>query len=210
MRLGRVAGTEAILRFLARIATPAWLEERYNEAPAYGIAASLFSLWGYYEQSILDHFRVEALKSRMIAEMRHLNTLTPEHLSAALQLLGCSALIGVYVDKTRVGWPNIGQIREAIRFTAPKSDMVTIGHIQIQFWLGLREMARMQPGRITVQAALGNQVLTLWKNSVGYTTKQNVLNVWMIDWLERCAQSGWMLIADHTPFAGAVAFLGHS
>ena len=29
MRLGRVAGTEAVLRFLARIATPAWLEEQY-------------------------------------------------------------------------------------------------------------------------------------------------------------------------------------
>jgi hypothetical protein len=205
-----MAGTETVLRFLARIVTPAWLEGQYGKAPSYGIAAALFGLWGYYEQSILDHFRTEALKSRVTAEMRYLNTLTPENLSSVLQLLGCSALIGVCVDKTRVGWPNVSQVREAICFAAPKGEMVTIGHIQIQFWLGLREIARMQPGHITVQAELGDRVLTLWKNSTGYTTKQNVMNFWMIDWLERCAQSGWMLIPDHMPFAEAIASLGHS
>ena len=204
MRLGRMVGTETVLRFLVRIVTPAWLERQYGKAPSYGIAAALFGLWGYHEQSILDHFRIEALKSRVTAEMKSLNTLTPENLSSALQLLGCSALIRVCVDKSQVGWPNADQVREAIRFAAPRGEMVTIGHIQIQFWLGLREIARMWPGRITVQAELGNQVLTLWKNSTGYTDKQNALNVWMIDWLERCAQSGWMLIPDHTPFAGAV------
>lgn len=136
--------------------------------------------------------------------MKYLSTLIPEYLSAAFQLLGCSALIGVCVDKTQVGWPNIGQIRETIRFTAPKGEVVTIGHIQIQFWLGLREMARLRPDRITVQAESGDQVLTLWKNSTAYTDKQNVLNVWMIDWLERCTQTRWRLIPDHTPFAETI------
>ena len=208
MRLGRVAGSEAVLRFLARVVTPAWLEEQYDESPSYGVAAFLFSLWAYYEKSVLDYFRVEALKSRVTAEMRYLYTLTSEHLSGALQLLGCSALFGVCVDKTQIRWPNVSQVREAIRFAAPRSEMVTIGHVQIQLWLGLREMARTCSDCITVQAKSGDQALTLWKTSSGYTNKQNALNLWMIDWLERCAQSGWMLIPDHTPFSESTASLG--
>jgi len=202
MRLGRMAETEAVLRFLVRVATPAWLEEQYNKAPSYGIAAALFGLWGYHEGSVLDHFRVQALKKRVAAEMRYLSTLTPEYLSGAIQLLGCSALIGVCVDKTQMGWPNIDQIREVIHWTTPRNEMNTIGHIQIQLWLGLREMARLRPDRITVQAESGDHLLALWKNSTPYTDKQKLLNVWMIDWLEQCAESQWTLIPDHTSFSG--------
>ena len=146
----------------------------------------------------------------MTAEMRELNTLAPENLLWALELLGCAALIGVRADKTDVRWPNVIQVREAIRFSAPQSEMTTIGHIQVQLWLGLREMTRMRPDPLTIQAESGNQILALWKNSTGYTDKQNALNVWMIDWLERCAQSGWKLIPDNTPLVETTASPDHS
>jgi hypothetical protein len=209
MRLGRMAGPEAVLRFLNRIATPAWLGEMYHEVPSYGIAACLFALWGYYEKSVLDHFCIEALKSRVAAEMRDLQPLAAKNVSRALELLGCAALTGVYVDRSKVIWPNVNQVCEAIRFLPPKDEMVTIGHIQIQLWLGLREMARLRPDRIVVQAESGDQILALWKHSTGNTDKQKALNVWMIDWLERCAKSRWMLIPDDAPFAETIMFPGH-
>lgn len=207
MRFGRVAGIEAVRRFMDHICTPAWLTEQYEEGSSGSLAYALFGLWGYYEQPILDHFRIEALEKRLIVEMRCLSILTPEFLSPALQLLGCSALIGVCIKKAEVRWPPVSMIRNVIRLTTPESEAVKFGHIQIQLWLGLREMARLRSDRITVKADLGKQVLILWKNSAGYTNKQNLLNGWMIDWLERCAQSGWVLIPDQCRIAEAIASL---
>ncbi|HWR82009.1 MAG TPA: hypothetical protein VN285_01765 [Candidatus Deferrimicrobium sp.] len=199
MRLGRETGTEHIRAFLTRIVTPAWLKTQYEEAPAFGIAACIFALWGYYQQSILDHFCTEALESRVNAEIQYLNTHTPERLKDALELLGCSTLIGMHKNMRQIEGPGVSQVREVIRLTAPKDELTAIGHIQIQVWLGLREMARLWPEHINVQAEIGNQVLVLWRQSTGYTNKQNVLNRWMIDWLEQCAQTQWTLIPDHTP-----------
>jgi hypothetical protein len=201
MRLGHAAGTESILRFLDRIVTPAWLEQQYKAASTGAIAASLFGLWGSYEQTVWDHFCLKALSSRLAAEMKRLDTMKPEFLSAALQLLGSSALIGVQVDKTRVKWPQVQQVHEAIRFAAPRAGMTTIGYIQIQFWLGLREMARLRPDPVLVPAIAGEQILTLWKNSTGYNDKQRTLNAWMIDWLEQCARFNWVLTRDREAWA---------
>lgn len=201
MRLGRSAGSEAILRFLGCVVTPAWLEELYEKAHSGVLAASLFGLWGYHEELVLDHFRIPALTSRVHREIKHLDALEPKLLSGALQLLGCSALFGIHVNKAHVIWPKIRQVQEVINFAAPSRELTTIGHIQIQLWLGLRVMARLRSDRAIAEAELGDQILTLWKNSTGKTDKQKKLNVWMIDWLEQCAQSEWMLIPDYTLFA---------
>lgn len=208
LSIGKEAGTEAILRFLARVATPAWLEERYKEAPAYGIAASINTLWGFCEQSVIDQFRIDALKIRLIDEMRYLKYNSRDNLSAQLQLLGSSALIGVYVDKSKVQWPSIGPIHEVVRLTEPKGDQLGIGNVQIQVWLGLREMARLRSEPITVPADSGRKVLSLWQKSSGRTNKQKLLNSWMIDWLKRCATSGWILIPDSSPIAESLESIG--
>jgi hypothetical protein len=133
--------------------------------------------------------------------MRILDRLTAEYLSGALELLGSCALIGVNADKADVRWPRITQVHEAMSFIPPRPGSTTIGYIQVQLWLGLREMARLRPDRVMVPATASKQILTLWKNSTGYNDKQQALNDWMIDWLERCARSNWLLVPDQTPLA---------
>jgi hypothetical protein len=197
IRLGHAAGREAVLRFLDRIATPAWLEQQYERASSGAIASALFGLWSGCEQEELDYFRVQALSSRLAAEMRWLHQMDSGLLSAALSLLGSAALVGEYVDKSLVIWPQVQQVHEAIHFTAPLAGMTTIGYIQVQFWLGLREMARLRSDSMMVPAMAGEQILELWKGSIGYNDKQQTLNAWMIDWLEQCARSNWVLISDH-------------
>ena len=196
LRLGKKAGSEAILRFLNLVATIAWLEQQYKEESPGAIAASLFGLWGSYEQSVLDHFRLKSLTARLAAETKHLDRLTPEHLSAAIQLLGSSALMGVPLDKSQVKWPRTQQVCDAIRFAAPRAEMTTIGYIQIQLWLGLHQMASLRSDRVIVPAVAGEQILRLWKHSTGHNDKQQTLNTWMIDWLEQCARSSWVLVPD--------------
>ena len=208
MAFGRGAGKEAILRFLARVATPAWLEERYDSAHSYGIAASLLTLWGSFDQSILDHFRIDALNIRVTSEVKYLKLLTPENLLGAIELLGCSSLIGLHIDRSLVRWPSISQVCGAIQLSGLDAQMETIGHIQIQLWLGLREMARLRPDRIEVPPAAGDRMLALWKNAAQDSDKHKALSVWMIDWLERCACSGWILIPDHTYLPNNIAGLG--
>jgi len=189
---GYAAGTESILRFLDRIATPAWLERQYEDARTGVIASSLFSLWERCEQAVLDRFCAKALFSRLASELKELDRLPPDDLSATLSLLGTSALIGVHADEAQVSWPQVQQVAEAIRVTTPSAEATTIGYIQIQFWLGLREMARLRPDHVIVPRVAGEQILLLWKNSNGYD-KQQTLNAWMIEWLEQSARSNWML-----------------
>lgn len=196
MRLGREAGSESLRSFLDRIVTPTWLQQQYNAASTGAIASALFGLWGTYEQVVLDRFCVEALTLRLTAEMKRLEAMNPEFLSAALQLLGSSALIGIQADEALVNWPHVKQVHEAVRFAAPRAGMTTIGYIQIQLWLGLREMARLRPDPLTLDPQSGEQILWLWRNSKGYNDKQETLNAYMVHWLEQCARSSWMLRSD--------------
>lgn len=198
IRLGHRAGGNAVFRFLDRIASPAWLEQQYKVASAGAIASCLFSLWGSCDEAILDYFRVPALSSRLASETRCLDRMDSELLSAALSFLGSSALIGEFANARRVKWPQVQQIHEVVRLKAPRVGMTTVGYIQIQFWLGLREMARLRSDFVKVPAMAGEQILQLWKASTGYNNKQQALNVWMIAWLEKCARSNWVLIPDHT------------
>jgi hypothetical protein len=120
----------------------------------------------------------------------------PQDLVGALQLLGASAIIGTRVGTIDITWPNVDSVNEAIRLATPASEATVINHVAIQVWLGLRVMAGIRADQIHVPASLGDVVLVSWKNSTGYTEKQNALNKSMIHWLERCAESGWMLITD--------------
>ncbi len=196
LRLGQAAGTVAITQFLDRIVTPHWLEQQYTNASSGSIASTLFGIWGNCEYFVFDYFRLSSLTSRLNAEMKKLSKRAPEDISAALQLLGTSTLLGVKANNAHAKWPE--QVRDTIRFAAPRAGMLTIGYIQIQLWLGLREMARLRSDRVVVPAKAGEQILTLWKNSKGYNDKQQRLNIWMIDWLERCKKSDWVLVPDNS------------
>jgi hypothetical protein len=80
-----------------------------------------------------------------------------------------------------------------------------MGHIEIQLWLGLQEMARLRSDRVSVPAEAGEGVRGLWKVSTPPTERHAAFNAWMLDWLDRCAQAEWLLLADDVPMAQGFA-----
>ena len=72
--------------------------------------------------------------------------------------------------------------------------------MQAQFWLGLRTMARLRTDRVEVPAEHAEEVLTLWRRGEPETERQQAFNLWMIAWLENCAEAGWTLVSDEIRF----------
>ena len=86
--------------------------------------------------------------------------------------------------------------------TSPDPEATAIGHLQVQFWLGLREMCRLRIDGVFVAAKHGNAILALWRATHESMRDQPVpahvreLNAGMIAWLERCRRADWRLIKD--------------
>ena len=198
LRLGRTAGIETILRFLDIIVTRSWLDTQYALASSGTIAASLYSLWGYHGEQVLNYFLTDSLISRVKSEAKKINRLNLAELSAVLQLIGVCILAGIDPNAISVPYPDNKRINEVIEFTVQQRDLDEIGHIQIQLWVSLYEMARLLSENIRVRPDIGKQILTLWKNAEGITKRHKVLNKSMVEWLERCAKSGWVLKPDDT------------
>jgi len=108
-------------------------------------------------------------------------------------------LIGLDVALGHVQWPDNNRLNDALEFAAPQPHLTAIGYIQVQLWIGLREMTRHHADEVIVPASSGEKILALWKNAEGFTDRHKALNTLMINWLERCAQHDWMLIPDATP-----------
>ena len=198
LREGRGAGEALVDRFLDRVVTEPWLVEQYGSASAGTIAATLFTLWGYCEESVWKRFRTNALRGRVVGEIRCLGYALPEDISGVLQLLGCSALVGVETRGTHVSWPDESQLANILESNPPSSDLESITQIQAQLWLGLREMARLRSDSVRAPAEKGKQILELWRRAEPLTERLGRLNAWMIEWLERCREGGWILLRDNS------------
>ena len=200
LRMGRGAGELAVGRFVDRVVTEDWLLDQYASASAHGIAAALFVLWEYFDEPIWERFRTKALGARLFGETGSLKYARPQDLSGALQLLGCSALVGVNASGIRGCWPNDMQVAKALESSAPAPDLKSLGVEQARLWLGLREMTRLHPDGVLVPAGTGNQILELWKQAQPSTSSLRLekLNAWMIEWLERCCAADWRLVRDES------------
>ncbi len=193
------------LRFLKSVVTKEWLQAQYEnpKVTAGTIAALLYGLWTYPQEQVLSHFLISALKTRLQRETNNLQRLGVEQLSWAIQLLGCAALCEFYLSSP-ITLPDT-QINNLVGRKLPQGRN-DIGHIQVQLWLGLREMARVGPRtRIRINPTIGDRMLALWKNARGRSERQKTLNSLMIEWLETSQKAEWLLQADRVPFAKLLA-----
>lgn len=172
------------------------------------LAAALLGLWGYQERQMFERFKTSGLRSRLVSELGRL-TRSPEETSATLQLLGCCALIGLNMEAGSVQWPIEEQIQKVLECEIPLDDSEAIGHVSIQIWIGLREMASLRRDTVKLPRKVGERTLRLWRNSEGVTDRHNALNASMIESLEQCAQNGWVLIAGGTSLAVITASWGY-
>ena len=87
-----------------------------------------------------------------------------------------------------------------LELRVPDSELTTIGHLQVQLWLGLREMARLRAARVTASPPLSEQILDLWVATQDVETGKALpphvrdLNAEMIVWLRQCKADSWRLV----------------
>jgi hypothetical protein len=121
----------------------------------------------------------------------------PELQAQALALLGVARTIGIEIDRPpvlRTGLSNLLEIRQSAE------GRTSIGPVQIQFWLGLRELARLRRDAPSVPARLAQPILDLWISThevdLGQTLPPHAraLNAEMIAWLKQCRAAGWRLV----------------
>jgi hypothetical protein len=193
----RAEGSKTIARFLNTVVKKEWLQEQFARSASTGnIAGFLYSLWGYQEKEVRSYFDTPELRTRVEREVANLRSKEGKGMFESIQLLGCAALFGVIIE-CAIEWPSNEQVCDVFSAQVFKKEREDIGNIQVQLWLGLRELAqRRGPGRFKIPAAEGDKALGMWKKARGTTRRHEALNALMIEWLERCSRAGWHLEPD--------------
>lgn len=185
---------------LERMATPEWVDGLLESAPAGRLAGSLLSLATMLEPERRGWFVREALCERISRELSNRGRYDTQSSAESLALLGAAAAIGVSTADIHVDWPSTEELAAILDLRAPDRDRTTIGPMQIQLWLGLREMARLRADPVTVPPRLADRILDLWVATQDGDTGQALathvrdLNASMIAWLRQCKTAGWRLV----------------
>jgi hypothetical protein len=207
LRLAHSLDPEVVEHFLSTVVTDSWLKEQYQYASAGSIAGSLFSTWAYHGEGVVHYFLTKDLTERLALEVNRLLRLRERDLSGAIGLLGCCSLLGTRLPNPKE-WPEPQQIQDLIKFASPKGDLTEIGFVQVQLWLGLRELARLRPGQLRIGPEFGAPVLSLWRNAKPERERHRCINKIMLPWLERCAQAGWILVREQRSLVEELSRVG--
>jgi hypothetical protein len=200
LRLGRGADDSKVQRFLETIVTPKWLETNYSKLPPGKIAIALHALWAWTPDFVRKHFHSEALIHRARGLVYNLfRSGSPDRASEPIKLLGACRHFGLDVAHTTRRWPPQAQLTEILRFFESGLGQQHLSSHQILFLIGLREMARHCADSVAAPGDIGERVLALWRATVSPNPNHQMLNAWMIEWLERCAKANWRLLRDNTP-----------
>ena len=148
-----------------------------------------------------NHFLCPSLRERVFKELTTNSLRGVGAWAEVLSLLGAAAALGLRLDTTETHWPSEEDIAAILELRAIDPQFTKLGHIQIQLWIGLREMARLMEVTVSVPAKRGNEILKLWQmthDEIGQSLPLyvNEVNAGMIAWLERCRTNGWCMIKD--------------
>jgi hypothetical protein len=117
-----------------------------------------------------------------------------------LALLGAAAGIGMTNLIKGVNFLTSRELAEVLDLRAPDSDRTTVGPLQVQLWLGLREIARVSPDPVIVSPLLADRILDLWLGTQESESADNLpphvrdMNTAMAAWLQQCKTAGWRLV----------------
>lgn len=69
---------------------------------------------------------------------------------------------------------------------------------QVQLWVGLRELVRLNGCELRIPPEKGDLMLRwLRESATPERDRLKALNAWMVTWLERCEHAEWKLVEDH-------------
>ncbi len=204
LRCARGASASDLQRFLERVATPDWVDGLLTSAPSGGLAGSLLGLATTLEPDQRSSFLRDVLRERVASEISRRVARDAESWAKALSLLGAAAAIGIRIPRVDTDWPDTSELAGILDLRKPAPDRTTIGSLQVQLWLGLREMARLSADPVTVLPSLADPILALWQATQQGETPDTLpphvrtLNAATIAWLEHCKAAGWRLVPPQT------------
>ena len=199
IRLAKEAADDDIEKFLSQIVKPEWLDALFNSEQTGGLAGSLQSLADNLQPKYWELFDRDSLKQRIIRELN--NKCGSHSLATAFSLLGAAAAMNISAELKLVHWPSEQYLAELVEIRAPNPNRANIGPLQIQFWMGLREMARVRTDKICLPAEQAAHILALWRanrdDQKDFVLAHHAqdLNTNVISWLERCQAKDWRLQA---------------
>jgi hypothetical protein len=203
LRCAAGASDTEIRVFLERVATPEWIDDQVRtRASTGGLAGSLHALSKALPPDSTECFMRPCLRDRVI---RELTISAPGDFGAwadCFSLLGAAADLGLRIDSVATHWPGLTDLAAILELRAPSPEWTKIGPLQIQLWLGLREMARMRETAVLVSPEYGDLVLTLWRATYDGegdrppSSYRREANAGMISWLESCRANGWHLVKE--------------
>ena len=197
-------------KFVARVATPGWLNKRFNEQDVSHLAGGLFHLLGHQPSCLVPSFVAPALKTRVGRGLLGLPEQTPAEASAILQLWAAAELAGARIFVHKVRWPGPALAEELVRKVWPHSaEIEGIGYIQQQLWMGLRLFARHHPLPVPMPREVISDTVRRWKITASEAGRTAVRKGWdegMIRWIEQCsASSKCQLLKDRMSLSEALA-----
>lgn len=176
------------------------MNQQYDRASCGTLAGTLFSLWEHQNQSVLNHFLTDDLKTRIKRELKAMSMYNGRMFADRLQLIGCCDVLGIDISAFEVSLPDNSQLKAVIEFTDPVEGNHKFGLFYINLWIGLRAITRLSKQVVLIPSQAGQKILELWKKANVTTLKQERLNKLMINWLERCANNNWQLIPEESPW----------
>ena len=203
LRLASEASAEQKQAFVVRVATPEWLDTRYETVSAGGLAGNLHALSKFLPNDAYGHFNRASLRQRIVSEL--CSAVDPKSRAEALSLLGSATQMNVECDTGDVVWPDATELENVLRLRAPAPDRESIGVMEVQLWLGLRMMATVSETPPPVPAELGERVLELWQASQAQLAEEEAsekvieINNKVIPWLEACKSNDWKLVPPQDP-----------
>jgi len=187
-------------RFLSRIATPDWLKSRFLWQEPGPLAGALFSLWYLLDSGRFKRFRTPPLLA--VIERKIDPRAVGESVSFAdlVSLVGVGGLVGLRRSMKGLAWQSDLWLHSAIAERLPSEQGAVLGPLQVQLWLGLRQLATHRKVPLRLKKEDGLRILQLWREAAPEHEKLKRLNSWMLAWLERCSDAGWRLLRDDTTF----------
>lgn len=196
LRLG-ADDAEAAGNFLDRAITADWLRAQYWAVWAGVLAAFLYGAWSAHPEGVLDRLAIPGLLDRVQREFAD-QPQTPNDVSGALQLLGAASLVGVRPNVPQATLPSDDAVVRALWHSRPRSNRLS--HVNVQVWLGLREIVGLKRVCLQVPVKIGQEMLELFRNAEPPAEHQQTLNHEIIAWLARADAAGWLIEPSFTRF----------
>ena len=178
--------------FLSRVVTTEWMDDQSQRASVGALAGSLFAILVHLDRTNWVRFASASLERRIDMELsRAIETKIEEYADVV-------SLLGVYCQLAGAFHSSIKPITtkfltQLILTREPAIGQTRVSILQLQLWLGIREVARLQEEPMRVPKKLGDTMQAVVQANAAHAEKTAELNAELMAWLEKSRSADWIL-----------------